>query len=116
MANRDHFRALARRPVSLRATVTPDVSRVSMPAVLVDLGLGGASVEMTQPLSDGQRVCVQLHAPNLWEPLLLDGCVVWQRPAGGGARTRLGLRFEHQSGATLLALVDLIASTEYQAE
>jgi hypothetical protein len=96
--------------------VTSDSAQTSLPAALVDLGLGGACLETAEPLADGQWVCVQLLAPNLWDPMLLDGQVVWRRTLGSGATTRIGVRFEHQSGSTLLALVDLIASNEYQAE
>ena len=100
--------------MSLRATVTTDTGSVGILATVVDLGLGGACLELSEPLSDGQRVCIQLLAPNLWEPLLVDAQVAWQRAIG--AATRVGVRFEHYSGATLLALVDLIATHEYQAE
>ena len=71
---------------------------------------------MAAALRTGQQVCVQLLAPNLWDPLLLDGQVAWQRAVRGGAETRVGIRFDHRSGAALLVLVDLIASNEYSAE
>jgi hypothetical protein len=116
MAIRDHFRSIARRPVSLRASVTTDTGEVGIAAQVVDLGLGGACLQVREPFAQGQRVCIQLAAPNLWNPLLVHGQVAWQRSISGGASTRVGIRFEHQCGATLLALVDLIATTEYVAE
>jgi hypothetical protein len=115
MAARDHFRSLARRPVSLRASVTTDSGAVGLPAIVVDLGLGGTCLQMARALTPGQRVCIQLLAPNLWDPLLLDGQVAWQRPAAGGA-SRAGIRFDHSAGATLMALVELIASHAYAVE
>jgi hypothetical protein len=115
MAVRDHFRSISRRPVSLRASVTTDSGAVGLPAIVMDLGLGGTCLQMARPLSEGQRLCIQLLAPNLWDPLLLDGRVAWQRPAAGGAM-RVGVRFDHTSGATLMALVELIASHAYVTE
>jgi hypothetical protein len=112
MAIRDHFRSIARRPVSLRASVTTDTGEVGVSAQVIDLGLGGACLQVSEPFTQGQRVCIQLEAANLWNPLLVYGLVAWQRSISGGASTRVGIRFEHQSGATLLALVDLIASSE----
>jgi Tfp pilus assembly protein PilZ len=114
MANRDHFRSIARRPVSLRAHVTSDTGAAGIAASVVNLGLGGACLETHEAFAEGQRVCIQLFAPNLWDPLLLDAQVAWQQPTG--AANRVGLRFEHYSGSMLLALVDLIASNAYQAE
>ena len=115
MAVRDHFRSISRRPVSLRASVTTDSGAVGLPAIVADLGLGGTCLQMARPLTQGQRVCIQLLAPNLWNPLLLDGRVVWQRPDASGA-TRVGIHFDHTSGPTLMALLELIASYAYAAE
>jgi hypothetical protein len=103
---------MSRRPVSLRASVTTDSGAVGLPSVVIDLGLGGTCLQMARPLGKGQRVCLQLLAPNLWDPLLLDGEVAWQRPGAGGV-TRIGIRFQHTSGVTLMALVELIASHAY---
>ena len=110
----DHFRSLARRPVSLRATIEVKPDTTGSGATLVDLGLGGACVETSAGLSVGQQVCVQLVAPNLWDPLRLEGEVAWQRPGEAGDRVRVGLRFKHDSSAPLLALVELIASNAYE--
>ena len=97
-----------------RATIAVKPGDSASAATLVDLGLGGACVDTSLGLAVGQQVWVQLIAPNLWDPLRVDGEVAWQRPAEAGSQVRVGLRFKHSCGATLLALVELIASNAYE--
>lgn len=115
MAARDHFRSLARRSVTLRATLRADGGD-ELPARLVDLGLGGACVELSgaagQRLS-GDRVELEVMAPHLWDPLRLKGRIVWNRDQPQARSRRIGLRFEHESGPVLCALVELLGAEGY---
>lgn len=76
-------------------------------AELVDLGLGGASVIVAEPLALGSSIRLRVEAPQLWEPLVLPGRVAWMRPTPEG-HARLGLRFEPDSPGSLTVLAELV--------
>jgi hypothetical protein len=103
----DHFRAFERRPTNLPALLTSEVLGWAIPAELIDLGLGGASVLVAQSLPLASTVRLSVETPQLWEPLVLPGRVAWTRPNSDG-RLRLGLRFEVESANTLIVLAELI--------
>jgi hypothetical protein len=107
-----HFRAFARRVVNLPATlaIPPDGQK---PARLVDLGLGGACVEVRALLRVGFAVSIEVTAPNLWDPLIVPAKVAWVRPAASGV-TLAGLAFDHAGKAALPALVELLAAYRYE--
>jgi len=81
---------------------------------VVDLGLGGACLEVADLIPLGTPVRLSLEAPNRWEPLVLDGRVVWTRDALKPGRARLGMKFEKASSGTLRALVDLLEVEAYE--
>ena len=112
MAAERHFRAFARRAVNLPATVAtePDGPK---PARLVDLGLGGACVEVRTPLRIGLSVTVEVTAPNLWDPLIVPAKVTCIRSSAPGA-SLVGLAFDHAGKAALPALVELLAAYRYE--
>ncbi len=114
MAARDHFRSLARRSVNLRATLRGD-GGVELPARLVDLGLGGACLQLDAAAAKlpGDRVELEVMAPHLWDPLKLDARIVWNRDRPEDRCHRVGLRFQHQSGAVLRALSELLGAEGY---
>jgi hypothetical protein len=90
MPVRDHFRAHARRRVSLGASVRDNVGSLVQDVRIRDLGLGGACLEigeirppagaLSPPDAAGVRwldleaiVTVEVTAPTLWDPLTLRG-------------------------------------------
>ncbi len=107
----DHFRAFARRPVALSALVSRGDGSWKRPAHLLDLSLGGVCVEMLEPLPSGTAISLSVEAPHLWDPLFLEGEVVWIHPVDGGAR--FGVRFYHRSGRTVRALAELLEAEQY---
>jgi hypothetical protein len=115
MIVRDHFRALARRAVggAARVVVLGDSSAAELPARVVDLGLGGACLELPRLIPEGAGVRVSLEAPHLWEPLLVTGQVAWSQPVETRSAARVGIRFETASGATLRALVELLEAEAF---
>lgn len=107
----DHFRAFARRPVGLPALVTRGDGTWKRPARLVDLSLGGACLEMLEAIPNGTALSLSVEAPHLWDPLFLEGEVVWLRSLEGTAR--IGLRFRHRSGRVLRMLTELLEAEAY---
>jgi len=103
----NHFRAFARRPVGLSAVVSRGDGTWERPARLIDLGLGGACMEMLEAVPNGTAISLAVEAPHLWDPLFLEGEVVWLQALDGDA-ARLGVRFNHRSGRTLRALTELL--------
>lgn len=82
-----HFRCHARKPVHLACTlrrVGSDASRAfglrHLPAIVRDLGLGGARVECDEPLVVGERIELLLPVATRWEPLALAGVIAWTHP------------------------------------
>ncbi|MCC6215824.1 MAG: PilZ domain-containing protein [Polyangiaceae bacterium] len=112
MEVRDHFRAAARQPVHLPAMV--EVGGRARRAVVLDLGLEGASVEGGEPLAVGDRVLLSVTAPNLWDPLDVPAEVRWSVSPGPSGGVRLGLRFHPRDGRTLRALATLLATTHFE--
>lgn len=74
---------------------------------IVDLGLGGARIALPGELSAGLSVRLEVDTPDRWEPLVLDARVAWIRGQ------EAGLAFEHTSGGTVRALVDVISQHGY---
>ena len=95
-----------------------------------DLGLGGAGIEIPEgalspsPLDRQRRglaseapiidhempVTIELLAPVLWDPLVLEGKVAWIRRAGQGRPTRAGIRFEHREPSVLYGLFQFLGA------
>jgi hypothetical protein len=107
----DHFRAFARRPVGLSAIISRGDGTWKRPARLLDLGLGGTCLEMLEAVPNGTAISLSVEAPHLWDPLFLQGEVVWLRSGDGVAR--VGVRFYHRSGRTLRALTELLETEAY---
>lgn len=106
----EHFRAFGRRPVSLRATLEAPTVGFRGQVHVLDLGLGGAQLEVRAHLAAGSAVRLTVETPNRWEPVVLVGHVVWSHR---GSPARAGVRFDHDSGATLRALLDLLGDESY---
>jgi hypothetical protein len=105
--------------VNLGATLRDNVGSVARDVRVRDLGLGGASLEVLEG-SGGARfltpeaiVTVELAAPTRWDPLTLQGKVVWVRRSPQGRTMRAGVRFEHRDAAALFALFQLLGATAY---
>jgi hypothetical protein len=116
VAAREHFRALSRRPTRGAGSLIVTASGLPnpQPVKVVDLGLGGACLEVSDLIPPGTAVRLSLEAPNRWEPLVLDGRVVWTRDAKKPLQPRLGMKFEKASSGTLRALVDLLEAEAYE--
>jgi hypothetical protein len=109
-----HFRAFARRPVTLSATLVAGDGSFRRAGRVVDLGLGGACVLIQEALPVGSPVALEIDAPHLWDPLELDAMVAWagEEPATPGL-IRLGVRFLPRSGAVLRTLTELLEATAF---
>lgn len=103
----DHFRAFARRPTSLPIQAISDGLGWELAAELVDLGLGGASIITREPLPFGMTLKLRINAPELWEPLLIAGRVVWSRVKPDG-KCQLGVKFDLDSAGVLAILAELV--------
>jgi hypothetical protein len=111
-----HFRALARRPVSLPARISQALQPNGLRAArLVDLGLGGACLELGEKLDDGTALRLLIDVPHLWDPLELEARVTWGRISQGRTPARMGVRFEGASGRTLRLLAELLEAEAYSA-
>jgi hypothetical protein len=107
-----HFRAFARRAATLPVTISTESAGVRA-GRLVNLGLGGACVAMSEPTQPGRVVTLEVHAPNLWDPLVVVATVAWVRRAG--PRSILaGLAFDHTSPSALPSLVELLGAYGYE--
>ena len=111
----DHFRAQGRRRVDLPAVLRHETAGWERIARVVDLGLGGACVELGETLEPSAVVTVQIVAPTLWDPLVLHGSVAWTRLPAGRNPARAGVRFRHERTALLYALFELLGAHAYDA-
>ena len=70
-----HFRAFARRAVTLPVTISTEGGSARS-AKLVNLGLGGACVAVSDKTEPGRVVTLEVNAPNLWDPLVVVAKVI----------------------------------------
>ncbi len=116
MAAPRHFRAFARRVINLPVTIATQ-AQGPRPARLVNLGLGGACIEVPAAPSfgAGHLVTLEVTAPNLWDPLVVPATVAWVRLAPAGNQIA-GLAFNHATKgvAALPALVELLLAFRYE--
>jgi len=118
-ATASHFRALSRQAVSLpgalRATASAQEVLWNRDVRVVDLGLGGACLEISEALPAGTAVELVIDTPHLWDPLTLNGAVAWHRtladPEDGGAL--LGVRFDHSTGTSVRTLTELLEAEAF---
>ena len=103
-----HFRAYRRHSVQLWAVVRDSELGEDHHARTLNLGLGGACIELAATLQVGHSVFVEIRAPTLWDPLMLCGMVAWTSAAQGACR--VGVCFDHQDPAGLFALMELLSA------
>jgi hypothetical protein len=115
MPARAYFRAHERRRVDFPAKLCFHDGSAAGPSKrdvrVRDLGLGGAGIE----IPEGERelslpVTIELWAPVLWDPLVLEGKIAWVRRGGQGRPARAGVRFEHREPATLYGLFQFLGA------
>lgn len=111
MPARDHFRLHGRRRVELWITLRRPGTQWRRDARVVDLGLGGAGLEIQTALEPGTPVSLEVRAPSLWDPLLLTGTVAWCRTDLEVGRA--GVAFQHDDSARLFALFEFLAGQGY---
>ncbi|MDB4997127.1 MAG: hypothetical protein JWM74_4559 [Myxococcaceae bacterium] len=114
------FRVHDRRTVRLGASVAHADAGWNAEARVHNVGLGGACIEVAQPLAAGDRIVLGFMAPTLWDPLHIRAKVAWVRPGGTdgagdrqAALTRCGCAFEHADAASVLALFELIGTLAF---
>ncbi|HEX9620166.1 MAG TPA: PilZ domain-containing protein [Polyangiaceae bacterium] len=114
MARAPHFRAFARCPVNLVATLSSAERSFSRTVRVLNVGLGGACIELAGAApAPAARLSLHVVAPHLWDPLTIPAEPVWSTPGSDDATTRVGVRFVCESGATLRALNELILAQRY---
>lgn len=82
-------------------------------ARIIDLGLGGARVALSDTVPVGSPVALVIDAPHLWDPLHVDGAVCWVNEAVNGGTALLGVRFRPSSGALLRTLSELLEAAAF---
>jgi len=120
MASRDHFRAHARYPVELSATLKPRSGGSSQAVRIQDLGLGGAGLEIVEPapifdaLPEREApILLEITIASLWDPIRLRGRIAWLRRGVADRATRAGLRFEHREPTTIHAILLLLGNSSF---
>jgi len=107
-----HFRAFARRAVTLSVTISTEGDG-ARPARLVNLGLGGACISLSETTEPGRIVTLEVHAPNLWDPLVVVATVAWVHKTGSRG-ILAGLAFDHTAPTALPSLVELLGAYGYE--
>lgn len=103
-----HFRAHERRRVALSATLRDGRGAFSWRVRVRDLGLGGAGIELDQPIDGGHEVVLEIVAPSLWDPLVVRGDVAWAQGE------RAGVRFAFEDPSLLFALFEVLAAEGFE--
>lgn len=105
-----HFRRTGRRALDVQVRFRVG-SALEQRGELVDLGVGGAHIQTTEPPRLDARVRVQLSAPTAWDPLDLTGVVRWarMRPDDEG-EAGFGVEFDGVEPAQARVLHELLAA------
>ncbi len=118
-----HFRAHRRRPVRLDVLLRSERGEWQRSAVVVDLHIAGAGLEMEEALAPGERLTIAFTSPTRWDPLVVSATVAWGHPirwvqdgARGLARSvaRAGLAFEYATPDATLAMFEMLAAMGYE--
>src|SRR5688572_3370620 len=103
----DHFRAVGRHPADLPVRVTPRGRDESHAVRMLDLGLGGACLEIAERYERGELLTLQIELPGLWDPLVVDAEVAWCEPRPQGP-TRAGVHFTGMTGRQLRLIAEAL--------
>jgi hypothetical protein len=106
-----HFRVYARHPIALDAALRRSITGDSHEAHLVNLGLGGACLELAVAVPVGDPVELFVTAPYRWDPVVVPGEVAWKSDAPDVLR--IGIRFRHRGGSSIRALVEILERSGY---
>lgn len=77
----------------------------------MDLGFGGACIELPEGAARGDLLMVSFVSPSLWDPLTIPARVAWIDQAGNPARA--GLTFEHRDPSAVYALFELMSTSGF---
>ncbi len=104
MARWNHFRAHERIRANLAATVSMSGRGLEAQGRVVDIGLGGAALEVAHPLRLGEPVQIRIWGDK---PLLVPAEVAWVAWAEGGT-VRAGVRFRPEDADLIGELLVLL--------
>ncbi len=110
---RDHFRGFARRPVNLAANVIAGGGSWQRQARVLDLGLGGARVALSEIIPPSTPLSLIIDAPHLWAPLEIEARVAWVRHDATQPEVLIGVAFQHRTGKSLLLLTALLEAAAF---
>jgi hypothetical protein len=99
--------------VSLAANVIAGGGAWQRSARVLDLGLGGARVLMSEVIPPSTPLSLIIDAPHLWAPLEIDARVAWASHDPSEADALLGVAFQHRSGRSLLLLTALLEAAAF---
>jgi hypothetical protein len=83
------------------------------PARVIDLGLGGARVLVSEIIPPSTPVSLVIDAPHLWAPLEIEAKVAWASHDPSTSDALLGVAFQHRSGRSLLLLTALLEAAAF---
>lgn len=109
MTQRRHYRAFERRSIHLPARIA--VMGRELEGRLVNVGLGGAAIEVSEYVQIGLVVELELEPANMWDPLKLSARVSWVRELSVGFVA--GVAFVHQDGKAVGSLLGLLTAEAY---
>lgn len=109
-----HFRLHARKPVAIHAQVSHTSAGWERSLRVLNLGLGGACLELLDDVASGEELRVSFITPDRWDPLVLRARVAWIARGEDGAVKRGGIAFDHDDAESAVALMLLIASHDFE--
>jgi hypothetical protein len=107
-----HYRAHARLPTRLKATVVHQKGGWKRQVPVENLGLGGARILVDLALTPGEEITLSLTAPTLWDSLVLGGRIAWVSARAG--KYEAGVAFQHASAEAVFALYELISTLGFE--
>ncbi|MCL2825507.1 MAG: PilZ domain-containing protein [Polyangiaceae bacterium] len=110
----NHFRATARHQVKSNVTLKITGSAGYQTATLVNLSITGACIEFKDILITGMESLIEISTPILWDPLKLQGRIVWTLWNSNTQSCRAGIQFKHNQNTQLLPLLQLLSPQSFE--
>lgn len=99
--------------MNLAAQLVAGGGAFQRPARVIDLGLGGARLLVSEIIPPSTPLSLLIDAPHLWAPLEVEAKVAWTSHDPATSDVLLGVSFQHRSGRTLRLLTALLEAAAF---
>jgi hypothetical protein len=94
--------------------IPPESELEFFDAVVEDINMEGAFLQVEMPLTRGVKIAVELSLPSAWQKVTALAAVRWARPPVEDDLAGMGIQFEQLSAAAYVAIGELITTLTFR--